>query len=424
MMRITNNITICLIFISGVILLPDTSFATGKFSNPKGTAMAGAYIGLARGIDAPVWNPANLGLSTKNLRSINLINLGFGLYNNSFTINQYNSYNGDSLTTEDIDDILNSVPDNGLNLFINAESQLLSFASGLVAFSIEGLINSNFQLDKKFLEVILRGNEMDRIYHFDNSHGEAYAVLSYNLSGALPLEISQVKKFAIGRSLKFLQGFRYIKIIDTQGLMTTTTDGLEAHGNINFKSADGGNGIGFDIGVASEIDEKWTVSMVLKNIFSQINWAKSASEKSYSFLMDPITLDVFNDTDLDSIFKTDENEKSVAAISSSLPTEFHLGALYCYNNLSFTLDCVQSLKKKPGYSNTPQVAAGMQYHVLPWLQLRTGIAVGGNERLKSAGGFGVNFIPVMLDFGISNCGGMFLRNQRGLNLAFGIGLWL
>ena len=48
--------------------------------------------------------------------------------------------------------------------------------------------------------------------------------------------------------------------------MTTTVNGLEAHGVVNFESAEGGNGIAFDLGLASEVNHNWTFSLVVKNI--------------------------------------------------------------------------------------------------------------------------------------------------------------
>ena len=51
MMKIKKVILIHLAFIGGVINLLYESLAAGKFSNPKSSGMAGAYIGLARGTD-------------------------------------------------------------------------------------------------------------------------------------------------------------------------------------------------------------------------------------------------------------------------------------------------------------------------------------------------------------------------------------
>jgi hypothetical protein len=97
MMKIKKFILIYLVFLWQLINLHYESLALGKFSNPRSTGLAGAYIGLARGTDASSWNPANLGLSAENRGSINLLCFGVELYNNSFSLGQYNQYNGSSL---------------------------------------------------------------------------------------------------------------------------------------------------------------------------------------------------------------------------------------------------------------------------------------------------------------------------------------
>lgn len=411
-----------LVFIFTGILMPEVN-AISKNSNPRSVGMAGAYIGIARGFESPIWNPANLMLSSNHRYSVNLINVGVGIQNNSFSLSQYNMYNGDSLTTGDIDDILGSIPSDGLKIFMNTESQILSFASGHLAFSMEALICSEIQMDKNFVEIMFRGNEMDQVYTFDNTDGEAFAVASYNLSGAMPLYIDGIKNFSIGGTIKYLQGFGYMKIKNTQGYMSTTIDGLEANGLVNMEYAGSGKGISFDFGAAAELNNLWTVSLAFKNIISNIQWNQDATGKSYQFTMDPVTMEILENTDTDSLFNTEETESELGTTSSSLPAEMHLGVVYNYNKMLVAADYIQGLNKRPGTSTVPQLAVGMQYHVLPWFPLRTGLAVGGHERFTSAFGFGFQLGAFALDFGVSNRGGFFLSNQRGANLALGIGFW-
>ncbi|MFZ5519235.1 MAG: DUF5723 family protein [Candidatus Zhuqueibacterota bacterium] len=397
--------------------------AISHLSNPRSVGMAGAYIGMARGFESPLWNPANLVLTKKNRYSVNVFHMGVGVLNNSFSKSQYDLYNGAQLTPGDIDDILHSIPADGLRLGINTESQVLSFASGHMAFSIEGLFCTDLQLDKNFVEILFRGNEMDKMYTFGNSDGQGFAVLSYNLSGALPLHISRVKKFAVGATIKYLQGFGFMNVKDAKGYMTTTIDGMEANGLITTEYAGSGKGIGFDIGVASEINHTWTASLAFKNIISNIQWHQDATENFYSFNMDPVTLEIVEDTDTDSIFKTVEAESLKSTTSSTLPAEMRLGVVYHYKNLAVAADYIQGLNNRPGTSLVPQMALGLLYTPLSWLPLRTGFAVGGKEGFISACGFGLKLGAFALDFGVSNNGGFFLSNQHGLNLALGIGFW-
>ena len=63
--------------------------------------MGGAYIGLAKGVEAGLYNPANLGLAAYRQTGLALVGVGADLSNNSFTLNDYNEYTGAFLTDDD-----------------------------------------------------------------------------------------------------------------------------------------------------------------------------------------------------------------------------------------------------------------------------------------------------------------------------------
>ncbi|MEJ2627340.1 MAG: hypothetical protein P8078_02110 [bacterium] len=94
--------------------------------NARALGLGGAYTALARGVDAPLWNPANLGLSDNPKFSMTFIGAQAGAWNNSISLGMYNKYNGEYLTDSDIENILNSIPDNGFRsnteVFINTFS--------------------------------------------------------------------------------------------------------------------------------------------------------------------------------------------------------------------------------------------------------------------------------------------------------------
>ncbi|MEE9554857.1 MAG: hypothetical protein V3W18_11215, partial [candidate division Zixibacteria bacterium] len=111
------------------VLLTGVAYGWGE-SNPKAIGMGGAYTALARDLEAPYWNPANLGLSDGKGFSINMFNVGVGLRNNSFSLADYNKYTGKFLTDSDKQDILNSIPSEGLALDALAEASAFNFSIG------------------------------------------------------------------------------------------------------------------------------------------------------------------------------------------------------------------------------------------------------------------------------------------------------
>jgi len=63
--------------------------------------MGEAFTGLAMGIDAARYNPANLGLSGYQQNRFEIVGFGANISNNSFTLGDYNRYSGAFLTNND-----------------------------------------------------------------------------------------------------------------------------------------------------------------------------------------------------------------------------------------------------------------------------------------------------------------------------------
>ena len=396
------------------------SWSSANIANARSIGLAEAYVGLARGVDAPLWNPANLGLKDNSRLSLTILNFGANVYNNSFTKSQYETYNGAYWSDEDIEDILNSIPDDGFKLSVNNAGQLASFASGRFAFTVEVLMESKIKLVKDFFDFLLCANTNKDKHSFDNCDGEAWAIMSYNLSGAMPLQLSYFKEVAIGATVKYLQGFGYFNIIKTEGSRITTSEGETAVGLIEMENAGKGRGIAFDLGAAAKINNCWTVSLGLKNIISNINWNRNAEKKYYSFSMNSV--DLFSIVDQDSIIENNEAEEKLSSISSSLPAELYLGTVYYHNKFSVVTSLIQGFSDRPNTSVIPKIAAGIEYNIVPWFPIRTGISIGGNTKFSSAFGIGFKYSAFAIDFGISNNGGFMLHNQKGANMALSMGL--
>ena len=110
MKKVFKPILLLIIVIS--LIRIENASASGE-SHARSLGLAGCYTTLAYGIEAPFWNPANLGLPQNSRFSFNFFSLGTRLGNNSFSLKDYNYYNGKFLTLSDKNKILNSIPSNG-----------------------------------------------------------------------------------------------------------------------------------------------------------------------------------------------------------------------------------------------------------------------------------------------------------------------
>ncbi|MFQ5649436.1 MAG: DUF5723 family protein, partial [bacterium] len=195
-----------ILFLSLTILARNAEAQYGV-SNARSVAMGGAYTALARGVEAPSWNPANLGLSGRKVPRLNLISIGVGIHNNSFSKSRYELYSGSYLTEKDKQDIMNSIPAEGLWFNLNTEVQAAGLSIGPLAFTASGHAASDFSLSKDIADLLLYGNDFERQYTIGDTNGEGWAVSSLAVSGGFRLFKLGPREVAVGVSAKILRGF-------------------------------------------------------------------------------------------------------------------------------------------------------------------------------------------------------------------------
>ncbi|MFQ5864415.1 MAG: DUF5723 family protein [bacterium] len=390
--------------------------AQNGISNARSVAMGGAYMALARGVEAPSWNPANLALSGKKEYRLNLISVGLGFHNNSFNKKQYDLYNGSYLTPEDKQEILASIPSQGLRADLDTEVQALGISVGSFAFTATGLAASDFTLSKDIADLILNGNELNRVYDVGATHGEGWGIASFGLSKAFPISIAAVPEFSVGASIKYLRGFGYGKVKEAASTMLTDLDGIHGTGKVVIDRALGGSGLAIDIGAAARLNQGWTISLGISNLINFVSWNNDTKRFTYIFAADSLTIERIEETDIDSVFSDSDETVDIEPFSSRLPSELRLGIARTVNKFTVAVDFVQGLEKTAGVSTKPRIAMGSELRVTRFLPLRAGLSFGGKAGFTSAAGFAFDFSVCSLDFAISNKGGMF--SGKGLGVAF------
>lgn len=414
----TSKILSTVFLILVVAFMSPALQAQSGISNPRSVAMGGAYMAVARGVEAPRWNPANLALSGKNVYHLNLVSVGLGFHNNSFNKQQYDLYNGSYLTPEDKQDILTSIPLQGLRVDFDTEIQVLGVSFGSFAFTAAGMAASDFTLSKDIVDLILNGNELNRVYDVAATQGEGWAASSFGISAGFPITIPAFKEFAIGASLNYLRGFGYAKVIEANSTMTTEIDGIHGSGRVVIDYARGGSGLSVDFGAAATLlNEKWAVSFGIRNFLNYLNWNSETERFIYTFTTDSLTAEQVEESDFDSIFVDSDETVQIDPFSKSLPPELRIGVARTTNKITFAVDYVQGLTRTAGVSTNPKIALGTEFRLVPFLPLRTGFSFGGKNGLSTSAGFSLDLSIFSLDFAISSKGGMF--SGRGLGAAFG-----
>ena len=142
-------------FVGVVLFLLICFIPSAVFSQltARAIGLGGAYTALARGIHAPAWNPANLGLPDNSKFSFTFFSAGAGVWNNSFTKDMWDEHiygdgSGVEWSQQDIEDILSMIPDDGFGLDLATSIRTMSFSAGRFAFSITAQAGSFLQMAK------------------------------------------------------------------------------------------------------------------------------------------------------------------------------------------------------------------------------------------------------------------------------------
>jgi len=389
-------------------------YGQSGISNARSVAMGGAYTAIARGIESPSWNPANLALSGKNKYHFNLVSLGLGLNNNSFDKNQYGLYNGKYLTSEDKQNILASIPTEGLRLDLGTEVQALGLAFGPLALNATGFAVSDLTLSKEIVDLVLNGNEFDRVYNIGDTGGEGWAASSFGVSLGLPIIKNANFEFAVGGSVKYLRGFAYAKVKEATTTMSSNFDGIQTNGRVVIDRAFGGSGFAIDAGAAAR-KGNWSLSLGLSNFSNYITWNQETKSFIYEFSADSVSVERIADSDIDSVFTDSEETVEIEPFTTKLPAELRFGIARATKRFTFGVDFRKAFKNAPGVSTKPRFALGTEFRLIHFLPLRSGVSFGGKQGFTPSAGFAFDFSLFSWDFAVASPGGF---SGKGLAFAY------
>ncbi|MCK4816442.1 hypothetical protein KA005_11800, partial [bacterium] len=353
--------------------------------NASGLGMGGAYGALARGVDAFAWNPANLALKHDSKIEINLAGFNLNAANSALTIDEYKRYFTESgheghWDEGEIDDLLALIPEDGLDVNGDVMANVAGLLFDRFGLSLQGIGKSLGVVPKSVLELYLKGNQdLYRKYGFNDFDGDAFSAVKLSLSLSQPIPFKKYfDEFGVGLNINYYYGVAMAEAIRTEGSIVTTNTEIISTIDIVYKTSEGGRGIGFDLGVAGAINDKWSVSVVLNNIFAGIEWSNENWQYKITTSQDTLRAD--------DLFDRGDSDKDIVVIDTleldpfrtNLPAVFHFGVAYDLNDkLTFALDLEQAFGSNLGYSDKAQIAVGVQYAPTPIVPLRAGMSFGG-----------------------------------------------
>lgn len=393
--------------------------ATAAQSSARSVAMGGAYVGLANGVDAARYNPANLGLDGYARRELELVGMGANITNNSFSLDDYNNYTGAILTDEDKTDILAKIPDQGLTLNADVQASAASVALGSFVFTTAGVGLADVNLNRDILELVLNGNSFGDTVSVTGSYSDAVAYVSSGVSYGVPLYTAGSRQLAVGVTAKYLHGLAVEQIVELEGLAATLETGFEGEGRMIARTATGGSGYAVDLGASLKLNDNYTIGASIRNFVSSLSWSRETEEHSYLFSFDTVTVD-----NMEEDFVVSESDtRDIESFSTDLPSVMTVGLANTTGSLMWAVDWEQGFRQAAGASSKPRLSLGLEWHGFPLIPLRAGYSVGGNKPSAFSVGSGLATGPVYLDFAAVTGTSISPYSSKGLNLAISTGLY-
>ena len=401
------------------VLLPQSAqSAATVHSSARSAAMGGAFTGLAKGVNAARYNPANLGLDGYRQNGLELASLGVSLTNNAFTLSDYNKYTGAVLSTADKQDILDQIPTEGLSIDADIKASALSLALGSFVLSVNGVGAADISLSREIVDLLLNGNTFADTLDVTGSYSNGLSYAGASLSYGLPLYSAGTRQLAVGLTASYFRGIAIEEVVSLQGLAATYESGFQGHGEAIIRTASGGSGYGLDLGAAFKLNNSYTVGVRVENFLSHLTWNQEPQEHGYIFSFDSASVDDFDED----FVTSNDYSTDIEPFATSLPAVMNVGLANTSGKLIWAVDWTQGFRAAPGTSTKPRLALGLEYRLISFLPLRTGFMTGGDRNTAFSFGSGLDFLGFYLDAAVITGSTMSVYSAKGANIALSTGI--
>jgi len=400
------------------------------------------YTGFlqARGVDALVGNPANLGLPGNPFLSLSLLDLRAGVWNNVLSVGLYDRYNGKYLTEEDKEELLDHFRGGwrwtGRAFLL---PPLFSFTAGRFGLGTFMDARTSVILSKAPLELALKGLMPGDRLDLTDIKAQAYLISGVTAAYAHVWDVSSeplrrwgFSEVSTGVALKYLTGWAYAQAEVPEGelrmgeyyawgngravLRTAGVDTAE------FVPGPSGRGFALDVGVAAQ-GSRLSVGLALKNLGGRITWRERARRWEFAFKLD--SLNVAGADTVEELFTSTDTSYAVSEFSTAYPDYLVLGASYRLDLFPVELSLTYRLGFEEGFGihKGSELILGVEAGAL-WghLPLSLYLRLGGEEGVVWVPGLGLRLGPLRFSVAYASRGHPLPLMGRGVELAMNLAL--
>ena len=435
-----------------LFLMMTVSF--GQKRDARAVSLANAYSMIGDGFYSVGYNPALIAFQVDKPFMLQLGGIDFGIGNNYLSMAAMNTLSGDTLDNDEKTLIINRLERNGgLKFDMNGQLPIpgLNYSSGNMAITSNILYMSSYSIPAGLARLMLEGNA---------SNPEIDMTLGYEIMGVHELGFSfavPFESFALGISLKYLQGLFYMGIDpdSSKADFITTPTAVYGSGSYYLRQGFGGAGYGLDIGVASKEINGMRFGVSLINALGTIGWNKPSFIKDilagkdgkfgnsddifnmkwkgealsdsvailYTYTIDSLRADNLSSgsifTSSSTLIKNVDENGKLKEFNIRYPAILRFGLSYRKKDYLVSSDLSTGFENRLFANSRWRWAVGAELHRFPKMPLRLGFAWEGMGRTELALGAGFHCGPVLIDFGFSFRDGMWIHSMKGLNLALG-----
>ena len=177
-------------------------------------------------------------------------------------------------------------------------------------------------------------------------------------------------------------------------------------------------GIGIDLGMITQIDDKLTIGASIDNIFASFNWS-GATIYSAS-VQGELTPDEIAEADSLSDLLDQSELKESSGYKTSLPISINLSGTYKAKDWAVLDGNIRiDLGKNYWASRKPFISLGSEFFPNTKAPLYFGISFGGENSFSWGTGLSFKMGSVILDFSGGQLGGLF-NNATGMQFGFSL----
>lgn len=400
----------------GLALVPGPVLAQVGNPAPQALGMGENYTALARGLAAPAWNPAGLGMPDNPGWSLAVMPVMFNAGLSPIGPSDLAEWEGELIPAQTRIEWLHAIHEaGGEKGSLGGDLTYLAFSMGNFAFSASSNVRGRVNMAPDVAEVFFFGNAgltgEPGDYTLEGSNFDIAGTSTVAASFGLPLSLTlgplPDQHFSVGATVKYTMG--NFLVLGQESQSSLLSDPLSV--DIRFPMVhtpfpddsiedqsfsdvfDNGSGIGVDVGAAWQ-GGIFSAGVVVKNIINTFEWE----------------LEDLRYREGTAVFTTDTSYTDFDEAGVAPPTELvdRIETLYAFSPvlaagaaaqvtpfLKVTGDVRHAVDETLDVGGRSHVGVGAELTVLPILPIRAGVsAISGGYQLS--GGLGLKLGPVQL----------------------------